>query len=540
MQFFDFYNINFYIILIISLICACLTSLLLYKPFTALQLDEYKNKGYFEYLKDSFSLFLSKIILITCISITFSVFLTLILQVLSINSLFSFISIFAFLYLTFDFIEKQKNEEQKIKLKFTKRFLRLFILNFIFNLIIIFILTTISVYYIDFLKYGICTLSILIALIILPFCNLLLKPIERLIKFRFKCKAKRKLKQYPNLIKIGITGSFGKTSTKFILSKILSTKYNICTSPKSYNTPMGLTKTILNDLQPYHDIFIAEMGANVKNDIKELCNLISPQIAIITAVGNQHLKTFKNMQNLISTKYQLIESVEKTGGLAIFNNDNDIVLDFYKKANCNKISTSTQAFNTDICALDINYTKNGSTFTLITPLGKINCKTKLLGKHNIQNILLAVGVAIKLNVPLKDIAKAINSLEPIKHRLNLIKKDNYYILDDSFNSNSVGASNALDVLSCFNGKKIVITPGIVELGKDSYETNLNFARKIAKVANICIIVNKTNFHALNDGIDNKIKVYDALNFSNAMNIVKYEIEKDACILIENDLPDNYV
>lgn len=539
-MFFDFLSVEFYLIIIISIFNAFLINMCLNRGFVALQLGEYKNKSYFEYFKDTFYQYFGRIVFICALSLCFSIFVCLIFGVLEITLYLTFVSIVAYIYYVLDFIDKDKTREKRTELKFTKRFLRIYVLNLILNFIISYFLLVISVNYIDYLMYGMVCLTLPLAFFVLPLSNLILKPCEILIKINFKRKAKKKLSSYPNLVKIAITGSYGKTSTKFILKTILSEKYNVCASPSSYNTPMGLTKTILNNLEPYHDIFIAEMGANVKNDIKELCDLVNPSIGIITAVGNSHLKTFKTMENLKKTKFQLVESVQSLNGLMVFNADNETACDFYKMATCIKLSTSTVNFNADTFAMDIIINESGTSFTLHTKKGFCKCSTRLVGRHNIENILLAVSVAIELNLTLKEIQKAIQLLEPISHRLELKKQDNYYILDDSFNSNAVGAKNALEVLSYFKGKKIVVTPGIVELGDDAFEENLKFAKRVARIADVCIVVNKVNELAFKQGLEDKIKCYYAKNFNNAIYYLREELEKDACVLFENDLPDNFI
>ena len=258
---------------------------------------------------------------------------------------------------------------------------------------------------------------------------------------------------------------------------------------------------------------------------------------------------------LIKTKFQLVQSVQSAGGLSgkggfmVFNADDAITHNFYTKCTCDKCNVSCTQFGVDVCALNVAYSEKGASFTLCTKEGKVNCQTKLVGKHNIQNILLATGVALKLGVGLKVIAKLISQLQPIEHRLQLRAVGEHFVLDDAFNSNQVGFINALEVLAFFKGKKIVVTPGIVELSKDAYNVNYYVATKIASVADVCIIVNKENEKALSDGLNSalsegqkngKLKIYKAQSFNEAKHILNDEIEVDACVLYENDLPDNYI
>lgn len=545
-KFFDFGGIDFYLMIILAVFNAYLLMKFLNRGMIALQLDEYKNKRFFCFLFKSFNQYFGGAIYIFALSVLFAICVTLVFNLFSIGIVFSFISVVCYLYLMLDFIEKEEKLSQsglrKSKLNFTKRLKRLYFLAFLINFIATFALLRFSCMYVSFLGYGAISFSILLAFIILPFANLILKPFEWVVYMHYIKLAKKKLNDYPNLIKIAITGSYGKTSTKFILHKLLSENFKVCTSPNSFNTPMGLTKVILNNLQPYNDVLLVEMGANEKNDIKKLCDFINPQIGIVTAIGNAHLKTFKTKENLIKTKFQLVESVEQfgKGGFMVFNADNAGSSEFYGKCSCDKCEVSCKQFGVDVFALNVAYSEKGASFTLCTQSGKIDCKTKLVGKHNIENILLASSVALKLGVELRTVAKLINQLEPIKHRLELRADGEHFVLDDAFNSNQVGFVNALEVLSFFKGKKIVVTPGIVELDKDAYNSNYYVATKIASVADVCIIVNKENEKALSDGLGEKIKVYKAQTFNEAMHILNDEIEVDACVLFENDLPDNYV
>ena len=152
--------------------------------------------------------------------------------------------------------------------------------------------------------------------------TIIMKPVENKINMGFYTSAQNKIKSRNDLNVIGITGSFGKTSTKFIVSTILSQKFNVLTSPESYNTPMGLSKVINNDLDANHEVFVAELGARQIGEIREVAELVQPKIGIITNIGPAHIETFKNIDNIMKTKYELIEELP-TDGVAVFNYDNE-------------------------------------------------------------------------------------------------------------------------------------------------------------------------------------------------------------------------
>ena len=257
-----------------------------------------------------------------------------------------------------------------------------------------------------------------------------------------------------DLIKIGITGSYGKTSTKFILAAILGEKYSVLPTPSSFNTPMGLTKVIRTQLEPHHQVFIAEMGARHVGDIKELCDLVRPEYGVLTSVGEQHLETMGNIETIASTKFELIEGL-KPGGAAFFGADDGGWCDkLFARARGEKHRAGLGSGYLSMYAEDITVGPSGSRFTLSDGEGgRVTCETKLLGKHNIQNIVLSCAVAKRLGMTMEEIARGVLRAQPVEHRLQLIKGANgVIVIDDAFNANPSGAAAAFEVLGSFPGK----------------------------------------------------------------------------------------
>ncbi|MEG1500074.1 MAG: UDP-N-acetylmuramoyl-tripeptide--D-alanyl-D-alanine ligase, partial [Clostridia bacterium] len=379
--------------------------------------------------------------------------------------------------------------------------------------------------------------------ILVPLVHFILIPFEHLVRIKYIKSAKRKLQKFPDLIKIGITGSYGKTSTKYILNTILSQSFNVCISPFSFNTPMGLTKVVHSYLKPEHEVLIAEMGARQVGDIAFLCDIIKPKYGILTSVGNQHLSTFFSIENITKTKYELIDSLPEDG-LAIFNGDNEICVNLQK--NCKKKSLLTAISNENAFAHAKNVTvgHKGISFTLCINSEEIDCCTKLLGLHNLENILLCCALASHLGLTLKQISKGISELKPLSHRLEITSANGIHILDDSYNSSVKGSEAALNVLEMFpSKKKIIITPGLVELGGKEYAENFNFGKKMAKVASHVIVVNETHKEAISEGLLSEgfgqDKIIFAENLIAAQLQLKTIIKKGDIVLFENDLPDNY-
>lgn len=390
--------------------------------------------------------------------------------------------------------------------------------------------------------YSIFTFLLPVNMII---SNLLAYPTEKMVGDFYINLAKVKLrrKSYKNLIKIGITGSYGKTSTKFILSTILSEKYNVLATPESYNTTMGNVKVIRKMLKPEHEVFISEMGARYRFDIQEICDLVRPKIGIITSIGPQHLESFKNIDNVVKTKAELLMSLP-SDGVVFLPNDDSHCLKLYNKEKREKYIYGINDKHADVYAKDIKFGPDGVCFTAVTKNGEIKCVSSLLGEHNIQNILGCIAIAVYLGLSNEQVANGVRKLEPIPHRLQLLPSSNgTIVIDDAFNSNPVGSKAALDVIDKFDGRKIIITPGMVELGNDEYKYNKEFGKNMATVVDIAILVGVKRSQAIVDGLteakfdDKNIFVVD--NLENASKRLQEITKPGDVILFENDLPDNY-
>ena len=370
----------------------------------------------------------------------------------------------------------------------------------------------------------------------------LAKPIEDKINRSFFVKAQSKLNSLKNMKKIGITGSYGKTSTKYCLAAILSEKYKVFYPKASINTPMGLSKVINEELTDDCDIFIAEMGARHVGDIKELVELVHPEFGMITSVGPQHLETFKTVETVANTKYELIEGLPETGK-AFFAADGAEVDKLYDRCKIAKFRAGMSDGYLDMRAEDIEVGAFGSRFTLTQAGGdSVRVETKLLGRHNISNIVLCCQVAREAGMTLQEIAEGVKRIKPVKHRLQLIAGA-MNVIDDAFNSNPVGAKEALNVLHSFPGKHLIITPGFVEMGENEDKFNYELGTHIAETCDAAILVGPKHTSPIRQGMldrgfdEKKILVVNTLDEA-AKNIPVFAQNGDA-VLFENDLPDNY-
>ncbi len=375
--------------------------------------------------------------------------------------------------------------------------------------------------------------------------NWLLKPVERSINNRYYRDAQRVLAGMPDLKVIGITGSYGKTSTKHYLYRILSEKYDTVMTPGSFNTTLGVVRTVREHLKPYTQVFIVEMGAKQQGDIKEICDLVHPTAAIITAVGEQHLESFKTIENVQRTKFELADSLPSNGFLVI-NND----FPYIANRHVDNVKVSRYAVNdvddADYIVSDIQYGVNGSEFTLRTPgCENLRFHTRLVGECNVSNLAAAVIMALYMKVPVEKIRYAVEKIEQVEHRLQLKRTPGgVTILDDAFNSNPHGSAMALDVLaSMTGGKRIVITPGMIELGERQEQLNREFGEKIAKSVDVAIIVGKYNRDAIVEGLTEgnldvtQIRTVDS--FAEAQALLHTMLSPGDTVLYENDLPDTF-
>ena len=381
-------------------------------------------------------------------------------------------------------------------------------------------------------------------------------PLETIINKYYIQSAKHIIRRSKAKV-IGITGSYGKTSVKDILHTLLSIKYKTLKTPESYNTPMGICKVIRGNLSPDYDFFIVEMGARRPGEIEELCDLVKPETGIITAVGPQHLETFGSMENISETKYELIKSLPENS-TAVLNGDNSICADMANKRHIQKVLLFGTDFDkekislkegisyTFLKAINITIDSDGSCFTLKSGQSVINIKSHMLGRQNIHNILAAAAVALHYGVTLKEIKTAIKNMKPTPHRLQLIKNPNgIIIIDDAFNSNPLGARTALDVLGSFKGgKKILVTPGLVELGEIEYEENKKLGEMAATICDYVIVVGKTQAEPIIAGLEEKKfsseKVKNVQSLDNASQSLQSILNPGDIVLFENDLPDNYL
>jgi len=368
---------------------------------------------------------------------------------------------------------------------------------------------------------------------------------ERHAQNRYKSDAKGILSRI-NPVIIAITGSYGKTSTKHITHQLLSLRLPVLATPASYNTEMGICKTIRESLQPYHKYFIVEMGAYRIGSIERLCDFTHPEIGILTSIGVSHLERFGSQENVLKAKSELLRSLPKDG-LAIVNGDDDLCRKAVEVCEAPVRFFGLDGSKDDLVssASNLRYTQDGMTFDLKIGEHLVDgVISPLLGEHNLLNILAAVVCADHLGIKPEVIKRGISQLKPIPHRMAISKEPSgITIIDDSYNSNPRGFESALKILKEFPGRKILVTPGIVELADVSDAIHRKLSELILETCDIVYIIKNPNSLVLGKALKEMEDKLEALRFFPDLKSARAELSKiltmGDIVLFENDLPDIY-
>jgi UDP-N-acetylmuramoyl-tripeptide--D-alanyl-D-alanine ligase len=377
--------------------------------------------------------------------------------------------------------------------------------------------------------------------------NLLLSPIQHTINATYLFSARKRLQQYAPMV-IGVTGSYGKTSTKYFLHTLLSERYKTLKTPQSFNTLMGVCRVVNDELRPDHQVFIVEMGAYRRGSIRRLARLVRPHMGILTAIGPQHLERFKTLENIEAAKYELIAALPASG-VAVFNND-DI--------RCRKLADRTTGIKVwrygldsaqpglHLWAEEICQSTNGLAFVLVDDhKHRAPTHTVLLGRHNVLNILGAACVALDMGLSLEDVARAIPKIQPAPHRLQLLQgAGGVTVIDDSYNANLIGATEALEALREFTGgRRVLVTPGMVELGVVETEQNEAFGIRAAQICDYVLLVGPRQTQAILKGLEHehfpRERIRVVRDLAEATVELQRLVQAGDVVLFENDLPDLY-
>ncbi len=385
--------------------------------------------------------------------------------------------------------------------------------------------------------------------------NLIMQPVEAFMRQRFINKAKDVLAEI-NPVVVGITGSYGKTTTKNYVAHILSGRYKTYPTPKSYNTLMGVCIAINNDLANDHSVeyFICEMGAYVPGEIKQIADLTHPTIGVVVEVGPQHLERFGTVENIATAKYEIIKALP-ADGVGIFNWDNPYVREMYERDYPKtRLAVSRTVAPTEVptdgprfIASEISESLDGLRFK-VTDSQTGDCEsfeTPLLGEHNVTNVLLATAIAIHEGMKLRDVAYRVRALKPAESRLvKQITAQGITIINDAYSANPAGVVSALKVLALHNtGKRLLITPGMVELGQLHEQENKKLGKEAASYASDIILVGAEQTAPIKAGLSeagfpsDHLQVVETL--AEAIEWYQTNLKAGDTVLFLNDLPETY-
>jgi UDP-N-acetylmuramoyl-tripeptide--D-alanyl-D-alanine ligase len=376
--------------------------------------------------------------------------------------------------------------------------------------------------------------------------DFVLGPLQISINRRFTRAATSKLAEVSPVV-VGVTGSFGKTSTKFAIERLLDDGRGMAlATPGSFNTPLGISRTINEQLGAQHRYFVVEMGAYGEGEIAELCNFVHPTIGVLTAIGPAHLDRFGSMDAIRRAKYEIVTSLPPEG-TAVMNVDDGEVRALADATH--HVGTVRYGVDPDgaphITASQIAMTADGASFVITDTRdgASLPVSTRLLGSHSIGHVLAAVAVALTAGRHLQDLRSSIESLEPVEHRLQLLKgAGGITVIDDAYNSNPDGAAAALEVLSAMPARRrVVVTPGMIELGDRQFEENQRFGAHAATVADVLVVVARTNRAAISSGAlsSGGAQVVTVDSLAQATERLPAILAEGDVVLFENDLPDHY-
>jgi len=431
--------------------------------------------------------------------------------------------------------------------KFTKKIILVLLSGVILEGVILFYIFSLP----NFIFYLLLLFLLLITPIISSLIVLLFQiPTYFLIK-RILKKAKLKIKRFENLLVIGITGSYGKTSTKEFLYAILYEKFGdkVLKTKEHVNAEIGIAQSILKELKKEHEIFVAEIGAYERGKIKDVCQMLEPRIGILTGISEQHLSTFGSQENIIKAKFELIESLPEDG-LAIFNGDNKIIQNQSRQSGT-KIKVKNQKLcstkeKLDLWTEDIIVEKEHLSFRIFSKDGdSADFSVNLIGAQNVEDILLASCCAKELGMNFKEISMACQKLKPLKGAMRLLKReDGLNILDASYSANPQGVISHLEHLKLWEGKKIIVMPCLIELGAVAKEIHQKIGEKIGEICGLAIITTEDYFKDLREGAEKTGMKKENIVFLKGADEI-FEKIKNFCnqgdvILLESRVPQKLV
>lgn len=514
----------------IAIVLSVYSVLLLFDTLSVFQQVGYSVKKYNKWLYKSKNRILFRIF----ISVLPLLFLSAVKEIVSFDEL-SYAVFYCLLAYLCAFAQSG-TVKTRVKAKFSKRFLRILILSAVLSF---FVYYAFDLLIQKVFRLTACYSFVLIWLYpyIVAISAVLWLPYERILYRYFVNRCKKNLSKNKKLIRIGITGSAGKTSVKNYLYEMLSVDYKTYATPKSFNTPLGICIAV-KEMPKDTEVFIAEMGARKRGDIKTLCDIVRPSVGIITSITKQHMETFGTVENLKKTKFELIEGL--TGdSVGVFSSDDEGARSLYERAEVKKISAGINGVA--VRAENIKLTPTGTEFTIIIGGERYPVRAKLLGRANVTNICVSASVAYELGVSPERIVLAIGRLKPPPHRLEFYTAPSgVTVIDDGYNANLKGVMSSAEMLKEFDGRKFAVVSGIAEGGKYSEELNEEVGKALKDAVAVLVAVGTYSDFIINGAKGGKCRILKVSDLKNAESVLKSELKRGDTVIFINDLPDSYI
>ena len=384
---------------------------------------------------------------------------------------------------------------------------------------------------------------------LLLLANVVIRPIQAADNRRFVTRARKRLAEVDPLV-VGITGSYGKTTTKNCVAAVAELRGPAYPTPASFNSFLGVVRAINEGLQARHRTFVVEMGAYRRGDVAELCELTSPRIGILTAIGPAHLERFGTLDETERAKGELAEALPADGALITRADDERC-----RRVAAERSPAPARLFapfpheDADVWAEGVELRDGRTVFRLRAREGDergVQVKARLLGEHNVANLVAAAAAGLEMGLALDAIGRALAKVQPPPHRLAPIVNSGagVVVIDDAYNSNPQGAAAALDVLASHPAeRRLLVTPGMVELGDRHEEENRLFGERAARVCDLIVLVGAEQTAPIRAGIEAAGFRGDGLHVvadaSEAQALLARTTRRGDVVLFENDLPDLY-
>ena len=531
--------------MILRMVASVLTAVLLcistVKLMGALQQSGYKNRSFWRWLRRKENMHFNRLAVLSLCLALVSALTSLCFSFLGTRAALLIASI-PFFGLLLLFWRMDVGYALRVPVKFTARLKRLFAAYLFFTACAGYVLTVALTFLAEWNGSDLYALIAFVPFAVMPMltpvllllANGVMGIFEELHNQKFVKRAGQVLDEH-EFIRIGVVGSYGKTSVKNILKTILSEKYSVVETPHSFNTPMGLARTVCSPDFEKKQIFIAEMGARKKGDIAFLCDMVKPDYAVFTGVCEQHIQGFGSLESVWSEKSEIL----KCGAKKVFCGAG--LRERLEKEFPQELGKTIIVDDADF---EVDTGAAWTSFKMRIFGETVEYKTALLGRMAAENIRLAALLCVELGMTADEISRGVEKLQPIPHRLQLTESGGIYILDDGYNANPKGAEEAIAALRRFSGRKCIVTPGIVECGILHEKINGALGERIAQAGfEKTILVGNTLVGAVKKGYERAggnmeaLQIVDTLQ--KAQEVLKEFLQEGDAVLFLNDLPDVY-